>query len=291
MDALTYAGLWQFSEMFAAHHDAYVRDSRYHVDEPITPELLYDAYVNHYAVSGYTARLKDDVMVTRLGAIDFDHADPAQIGQVRDTLKKVGIPYLVSQSSRGDHLWIHVKEGEVPAAVVRGALTHAIRLTDPALLKTCEVFPKMSTAPFGVGALRFPLMTHPKAKVSFPCYDMDNHELRKLVDIVVAMDYTPLSALANLASQAPIEYPRGLGEYRRRTNIEPGSVVSLLAEMGVTATLGHSCRCPFHEDKKASLSVAADDERVWCKSPECPAYNGGRGVGTLGLAKMVRERK
>ncbi len=289
MDPLTYVGLWQLADQFCAHYDAYVKDSRAHIDGEVTPELLERAYVEKWAVSGYTARLDGDQMVTHVGAIDFDHADAHEILAVRETLTKLGIPHLVSMSRRGDHVWVTAhKEG--PAKEMRKALEHAIRLTDAAILPKCEVFPKESTAQWGVGALRLPLMTHPKTGVRYPVIDKDGNHLTKLLDVVLAVEYVEWDVLHKLAADAPVEYPRNLGEYRQRRNYtEVGSAVSLLDKMGVQAVPGRSCRCPFHEDRKASLSVAADDERVWCKSPECVAYNGGRGVGTLALAKMVQR--
>lgn len=288
MDNLTYVGLWQLADLFCAHYDAYVKDSRAHIAEPITPELLERAYIEKWAVSGYTARLDGDQMVTHVGAIDFDHADPAQYEAVRDTLTKLGIPTLESMSNRGVHLWVCATT-DGPAKIMRKALEQAIRLTDKDILTTCEVFPKNSTAPFGVGALRLPLMTHPKTGERHPCYDMDGKRLTKLIDVVTAVKYVDWPVLRALAADAPVEYPRNLGEYRQRKEYgDVGSAVALLDQKGVQAVPGRSCRCPFHEDKKASLSVAHDDQRVWCKSPECIAYNGGRGVGTLALAKMVQ---
>jgi len=65
--------------------------------------------------------------------------------------------------------------------------------------------------------------------------------------------------------------------------------VALLSSMGIPRVrVGGNVRCPFHDDRHASLSISQDDQRVWCKSPTCPAYNGGRGLGSLALAKMRR---
>jgi len=289
MDALTYAGLWQLADLFCATYDAYVKDSRAHIPQPITPELLEQAYRERWAVSGYTARLDGDKMVTHIGAIDFDHADPAQYEAVRDTLTGLGIPTIEAMSNRGVHLWVTARE-EGPASIMHKALEQAIRLTDKDILDTCEVFPKTSTSPWGVGALRLPLMTHPKTHERFPVIDMDGNHLTKLIDVCLAVQYTEWSVLRSLAADAPVEYPRDLGVYRQRKDYgDTGSAVQLLDALGVQAVPGRSCRCPFHEDRKASLSVAQDDQRVWCKSPECEAYNGGRGVGTLALAKMVQR--
>lgn len=295
MDALTYAGLWALSDHFCINLDAHVRDSRYHVNEPVTPELLYDAYAKGFSISGYTAKPDvNNMMVTHVGAIDFDHTPDGAAQAVRETLIKLDIPTLMVESRRGHHLWAFVqgdKGHDVSARIVRRALTEAVRLTDPELLKGCEVFPKDSGAAFGVGALRLPLMKHPKDGKRYPAYDMDGKRLTKLIEVVEAIIYADYEDVFVLAEKAPLEYPRQLGDYRKPTyNASAGSAVSMLADLGVLdVTPGRSCRCPFHEDAHASLSVAKDDQRIWCKAPECVAHNGGRGVGTLALAKMVRE--
>jgi hypothetical protein len=300
LDALAEIGLQLFIDLFCARTDAYVRDSRAHIPEPLTVDLLVDAYTNKYAVSGYTA----NGGLTHVGALDFDHCDPAQIMAVRDTMKRVGVPTLLSESRRGDHLWVFVgpgdgkrgsiEYGDVPATMVHKALEQCVRLTDPDLLTDLDIFPKHTSSPFGVGALRLPLMTHPKSHERYPCYDMEGTRLTKIVDLVTAANglTTPWAVIAKLAKDAPVEYPRGLGEYRRSISRTPGSPASaLLQSIGATnAQPGRSVRCPFHEDSHASMSIADDDERVWCKAPECVAYNGGRGVGSLALAKMIEKR-
>jgi hypothetical protein len=288
MDAVTAVGLWQVADLFCVNDAAYVKDSGVHINEPVTVELLIDAYTKGYSVSGYTA---DKDLNTYVGAIDFDKADMADIKAVRETMTKTGIPTLLAHSRRGAHLWVHVGGGKtLPAGVMNRALEQVIRLTNNSLLGKCEVFPKKSSSPYGVGALRLPLMTHPKTKVRYPCEDMDGNRLTKLIEVVSTIQYTPVHILKALAEQGPVEYPRGLGEYRKPTTIKnAGSAVDLLMGMGVQATPGHNARCPFHEDRHASMSVAEDDQRVWCKSPECIAYNGGRGLGTLALARMVKK--
>jgi hypothetical protein len=303
MDAVTEVGLTVFTDLFCARTDAYVYDSRAHIGEPLTPNVLAQAIIDKHAVSGYTARLTDDGRcLTHVGAIDFDHTPDGTPDKVRSTMTALGLPSLLCHSRRGAHLWVvagvgdgtHGSEehGDIPASSMRKALTHAIRLTDAELLHGVEVFPKESASPWGVGALRLPLMTHPKTGMRYPCVDMDGNRLTKLVDIVQSMKFAEWSVIQKLANDAPVEYPRHLGEYRKQVDRrDVPKAVTLLAALGVEAQPGRSCRCPFHDDKKASLSVADDEERIWCKAPECPAYNGGRGIGTLALARMIQTRK
>jgi hypothetical protein len=290
MDPSTYVGLWAYADLFSAHAEAYVRDSRRHVNDQITPELVVAAFTEKWSISGYTARLDGESMVTHIGAIDFDHADHDEIEAVRGTLFDIHIPTLLAETRRGAHLWVTTTV-EGPADQMRRALEHAIRLTDANILAKCEVFPKHSNSRFGGGALRMPLMTHPKTGERYPVYDMRANRITKIKEIVEAVEYTKWGVLRQFSAEAPIEYPTGLGQYRRVIDHgDTGSAVEMLNTLGVQATAGRGCRCPFHDDAHASLSVAQDDQRVWCKSPECVAHNGGRGVGTLALARMVRER-
>jgi 5S rRNA maturation endonuclease (ribonuclease M5) len=46
----------------------------------------------------------------------------------------------------------------------------------------------------------------------------------------------------------------------------------------VDPTPGRTVRCPAHDDRSPSLSIAADDKRVWCHSPSC-LLNGQEGQG------------
>jgi TOTE conflict system, Archaeo-Eukaryotic Primase domain len=290
MDPSTYVGLWAYADLFSAHTEAYVRDSRRHVNDQITPELVVAAFTEKWSISGYTARLDGERMVTHIGAIDFDKALHDEIEAVRGTLFQINVPTLLAESRRGAHLWV-VTQTEGPADQMRRALEHAIRLTDSNILAKSEVFPKHSNSKFGGGALRMPLMTHPKNGQRYPVFDMQANRLTKIKAVVEAAQFTEWSVLRRFSAEEPIEYPTGLGQYRRVIDRgDTGSAVEMLNVLGVQAVIGKGCRCPFHDDQHNSLSVAQDDQRVWCKAPECVAYNGGRGVGTLALARMVRER-
>jgi len=132
-------------------------------------------------------------------------------------------------------------------------------------------------------------MSHPKTKTRYPVFDQYGNRITKLVDLVSAVEYVPWRKVLQLSEAAPVEYPRNLGQYRRVTGaIGPGAV-GLLSTLGVDAVAGRNVRCPFHDDRHASMKVAPDDQRVWCKAPECVAYNGGRGLGTIALSRLLER--
>lgn len=66
------------------------------------------------------------------------------------------------------------------------------------------------------------------------------------------------------------------------------TVTTVLArQYGLDAVPGRTVRCPVHEDRHASLSVMADDRRVFCHSPGCTLNDGGRGADAWALAALA----
>lgn len=298
---------------FAARHDAYVQDSRWHRNEELTPEVAYAAFgAQPYSVSGYMARWvevgnhekplePERHCLTHVGAVDFDMQDGMEHARkMRANLAADwGIPSMVVGSRRGAHLWVtsHYKGGMLPANIMRGALAAMVEQMqlDPA---KAEVFPKKSESDWGVGALRMPLMRHPKTGVRYSAYDPADREVNRLSDVVGVMadlmNETTLDALYALSKTRAVStpYPVPQGPYRRPSTAagDAPTISQLLGQhYGVQANPGHSVRCPFHSDKKASLQVAQDDERCWCKSPTCEMYNDGRGYGSLELARYLER--
>lgn len=304
MNAVAYAVLDLYAGNFAARHDGYVLDSRAHRNEPITPAVLDWAFTSGHSISGYLARVEDGAVTTTVGAIDLDEGSMEDGARVRALLKEHSIPSLVVESRRGCHIWtFHHGDGThgstpyqpVPAHVVRACLVNAAKLVDLDGPKV-EVFPRASVSPWGVGALRMPLMPHPKAGGHrFPAYDMDGAKVEKVVDLINAIadmtaPYQRVHALSGVDA-AEVPYPSDLGDYRRqpRDLSDAPDVVELLARVGVLAEGKRAVRCPWHDDSHASLSIAPDRERVWCKSPACPVHNGGRGMGSLALRAMIEK--
>jgi len=56
----------------------------------------------------------------------------------------------------------------------------------------------------------------------------------------------------------------------------------------VNAAPGRSVRCPAHDDRSPSLSIARDDRRAWCHAPSCQFYGpNGRGVDAWDLTQLA----
>lgn len=55
----------------------------------------------------------------------------------------------------------------------------------------------------------------------------------------------------------------------------------------VNAAPGRNVRCPAHEDRSPSLSIARDDGRVWCHAPGCLLANDGRGRDAWDLERLA----
>lgn len=292
---------------FAARHDAYVKNSRVHLNEALTPEVAYAAFGRGgYSVSGYMARWVEDdegerFCLTHVGAVDFDMQDGMDLARRmrRNLADDWSIPSLLVGSRRGAHLWVtsHHKGGMLPANIMRGALSAMVEQMDLDPTKA-EVFPKQSESDWGVGALRMPLMTHPKSGVRYSAYDPADAEVNRLSDVVGVMadlmNATTLDDLYRLAKTRVVTtpYPAPKGPYRRPSTAtgDAPTVTDLLNDhFGVQATPGRSVRCPYHSDKHASLQIAKDDERCWCKSPTCQLFNDGRGYGSLELGRLLER--
>jgi len=296
-----------FIGTFSARADEYVMNSREHIHSALTPESLRWHWAQGNAVSGYTALTEGEATVpmTNVGAIDLDEGTWEEAVPITELLADHHIPSLLVPSRRGAHIWtFHTGNGEqgsenfglVPARVVRAALTMAVELSGWAHPKEkAEVFPRKGTSPWSCGALRFPLMKHPKdGQVRLPMTEggVRLNSITEVVEATASMTapYSAVYALSGL-DMAEVPYPSGLGPWRlsgRRVEDVPGAV-SLLQSIGVEAVAGRACLCPFHEDSHKSLSVAADDLRVFCKQPSCDLFNDGRGLGSIQLERYMRE--
>ena len=291
---------------FAARRDVFVVDSRLTVRESLDVQLCARAAKLGHSISGYLAAPFEDQpgMWTTMGAIDVD-TDVDDALAIRHTLEQHSIPTLMALSRRGAHLWMWtVGDGiggterymPVPAPKVRQALEAAVVLTiaDKEKQAHIEVFPKVARQPLGVGTLRMPLFKHPKTGLTYPVVGMDGHETADRLAAYRAIPAdSPYEAVRRLAVavRRPVRYPVRMGTQTAPAAVVEGpGVTALLSAMGVPTPLpGKSVRCPFHEDRHASLSIADDDQRVFCKAPACPIHNGGRGLGSLALAKLVKR--
>ena len=282
-----------YTLQFSARQDAYVRDSRAHINEPLTPSLVETAFREGFSLSGYMS-VKPGVGesdMTHVGAIDFDMDDGLDLArETRTFLAAHQVGSLLVGSRRGAHLWVTCDP--VKGSLMRRALKGAIGLLglDP---EKAEVFPKQTGSQWGVGALRMPLMRHPKSGVRYPAYGPRDEVIERIGDCLMAFPQTSVDDLRALAgpgdSLTPIAASTALYRLPRASKGDEPRASTLLASIGLTASPGRTVKCPFHDDRHASLSVAADDMRVWCKQGLCPLYNDGRGVGTLVLEALIRK--
>lgn len=310
--------LWElWIAQFAATREAFVVDSRHTItSEPLTRDICARAEKLGNSISGYLAtRWEDGSWRTTMGAIDVDtDLDDAQA--IRDFLTAHGVRTLLALSRRGAHLWVwtsgdgtHESERYMPvlAVRVRKALQQAVDLTitDREARAHIEVFPKRGSAsPYSVGALRMPLFRHPKTGIVYPVVDEAGHETTSRIvayNWTIPLD-TPYDALYALtppkgvsttvyAKELVYEAPEPRSVALRRPLPDGPGCCALLLRLGVpNPQPGRTVRCPFHEERHASLSILADDLRVICKAPACPAHNDGRGIGSLALAKLVNGR-
>lgn len=297
-----------FLNQFAARTDGYVKDSGVHITGELTPNVVAEAFSLGHSISGYMARRdREGVVRTHIGAIDFDSGQPMDTLETQKTLMGHGIKTLRVQSRRGFHLWVfadahqegvvgeHTVWTQLPAEVMSRALNHALRLTVPELHASgkAEVFPKMTNGDWPGGTLRMPMMTHPKTGERYPVYDDEGEPIPTLTDLMtyVAGLTTPASAFQRLGQMAPVTYPKALTDHAApRAEYDGPSISQLLFTMGIDALPGRATHCPFHPDKRKSLSIAKDDQRAWCKAPACPIYNDDRGVGSMQLRQMLEAR-
>jgi len=302
MDAATHVLLDLYAGQFAARHDGFVQDSGVHVNENLTPEVVASAFRHGRSISGYMANAEQR---THIGAIDFDEGTEADVDAVKATLESHGIHPLKVGSRRGFHLWVFINGytkdstgtlfGTMPATTVSRALNHALRLTVPELHKSgkAEVFPKPTNGHWPGGTLRMPMMRHPKTGIVYPVYDNEGGTIPNLMALMtyVAGLTTDHGAVNLFAGKAPVDYPKGLTDHAMpRVDDDGPTCTATLARLGVLAQPGKATHCPFHDDKRKSLSVALDDTRVWCKAPHCEAYNDGNGLGSIQLRQKVEAR-
>lgn len=286
-----------YAATFAARTDAYTRWSGDHwqaIREELTPGVVIRAFQEKRPISGYTVGADN---LTHVAALDFDLEDGEALAfKVARVMWANGAPAFVELSRRGAHVW-SVLDHRLPALVVRRALRAFLQFAQ------IEYDPKIELRPGsdrlsedGLGfALRMPTMHHPATEKRYPICDPESGASigNSLAEILLGFDMAPAGAFSLAAEQyQPVVDPHSIpSAYRRpRARNEDGpTVVEVLTELGINARLGRAVKCPFHDDRHPSLSIARDEQRVFCKSPTCEAHNAGRGLGSNQLATLVRR--
>lgn len=286
---------------YAGRTDLYVENAAEVRREPLTPDVVRAALKHNYAISAFTASpfTSETGMRTHVGAIDFDTENGHdQAITVQRLLDRHNIPSLLVGSRRGAHLWVSLLN-YTHAATMHRALTAAVALSagqDAAQDPKVEVFPKRGEA-LAVGALRLPGMPHQRTQQVYPIYDYPGGgsviEQPTFADLLAHHPLGMAEAIEQLAGRLPMPavYPKAMPSfytYAGRTHDRSGDpkASAVLEGWGLQARPGSTVRCPMHDDKRRSLTIYRDDERVYCGAPYCVLNNSGHGVGSIALAKM-----
>lgn len=280
---------------FAARDDLYVANGAGVVREPLTPNVIREAASHNYPVSAYLGREDGG---THVGAIDFDRDDGEQLGtQVIALLEQHEIPSTMWRSRRGAHLWVTSVDWGVTVGTMHRMLKAALALAcgqevadDPKV----EVFPKRGEG-LAVGALRIPGLPHHKTQQVYPMWastegEWDDPSIRQVIEYHTLTTNTAIERLAGKAPQRA-SYPKAVGGFygykeSRDWGPTPSASEVLMAMGAEGAKPGGTVKCPRHEDRRRSLTIFRDDERVYCGAPHCVLNGQGHGVGSVQLAKM-----
>ena len=269
---------------FAARSDVYTEWFEDHWvcrHEMLRPEKVAAAFAGGPSLSGFPI---DGEGNTHVAAIDFDSDDGMELGRrLREAMAARGATAYLEPSRRGCHLWVLLDE-KLPAKAVRRALRGFLAEAGIEESPKIELRPAYDDPKFS-GTLRFPTMPHPKTGVRYPMLGPDDQPLPgKLSGLLLAIEWTPAAVFEDAAMRyvpplkdLPPDYspPKVI-----RPDAEVESVSAVIHELtGARAMPGRSIACPFHDDRTPSLSIADDDERCFCKSPRCWAWNDGRGRG------------
>lgn len=284
-----------YAALFTARRDdfvAFVGTMWSRVGRPLTADAVLRGLAGTGpSLSGYFLTPQS---TGHVAAIDFDSDDGLALARrCRGALAKRGAPSWVEASRRGAHLWI-VSEEAHTGLVLRRMLRAVLRDAE------IEETPKVELRPAqdeirvdGYGSpLRMPTMPNPKTGLRYPMLDEHDKPLPRAIDaMVLAIDLAPAWIVESLAMSFRID-PKNLpADYRPPRCIRPDddeSASEILRSLwGMPEPKpGRANRCPAHDDKMPSLSIAPDDKRVWCHSPSCILSNDGRGRGTAELRKL-----
>jgi hypothetical protein len=146
--------------------------------------------------------------------------------------------------------------------------------------------------------IRMPTMPHQKTGKRYVLVSGDGEKLSgKLVEMMAAVELSPAQVILDLSARSPVPNlgtpPLSLRQpWGAPAQIESACQI-LISVWGTDPSKtipGRAICCPAHDDHNPSLSIARDDERVFCKSGACDLYNDGRGRGTHELRAIAAER-
>ncbi len=265
---------------FYVHHDGW----NYPTRRPLTPADV----VSGLDGTGPTVSilfLRDD-NTAKVVAVDADGDDGwVTVHAIALVLLSHGIPCAIERSRRGGHLWLAVDK-PLPAVVIRHAVLVAIAEAghNPTDAKI-EVRPASDTlqSPYGGGQLRGPMMPHRETGETWPLLDPSTLEPLG-ADWCEAVGRFPVAdpdAITRLASawQPPTD-AKPASQSTRKPYAGQSKVAAYNAAMsiwdvlnlyfpGVLRGQSRQARCPFHDDRHASLSIYAGGTKVKCHADGC----------------------
>jgi hypothetical protein len=264
---------------------------------PLTPAVAWDAMRARGTVGAYHPGADG---TTNVGVVDLDRDDGGTIAAcIAALVAPAGICAYIEPSREGRaHLWV---PGPVlPQRVWTLALLAAVnaagyQATNPTDLHRRHGIELRPDGTAGYGrAMRLPGMTHPKDGKRYPLLAPDGGSMgRTMREWLLAIEPASADAIVGLAEQHRQPEPEPIRRERsaaRQTFERDTDVITILAALGIpNAQPGRTIRCPLHDDRRASMSIARDGRRVWCHSAGCPAHGEqGRGLGPADLALAVR---
>jgi hypothetical protein len=291
------AAATRYLQLFAGRIDArqQISPDRGHyvtLRRPLTPAVVVAAMTAKLAVGLFFLPPSN---ATHVAAIDVDLSGGwSAVEAILSSLAAAGIVAYGESSARGGHVWISIDD-VLPAATIRRALRAAVELAghdpDDPHIEYRPAQDRLGRAD-GLGfALRGPTFPHPETGIAGRLVDVAGHTLHtalpEMVNEVQRTKATNIVSLARLMTSAAPRPPitsrpsppssdrtLAIREFNATTTV----MDVLAASWSLFATPGRSIRCPAHDDRSPSLSVAPDGRRLWCHSTSC-ALNGRNGQG------------
>ena len=290
-----------YAATFAGRLDAYSvwnGESWQAIRRPLTADVVLEAFGTGIPISGYV--LTPEAR-THIACLDIDLEDGLSLGKrFGRHLDKLGGLGYIEHSARGCHVWIAI-DRQLPAIVVRRALKALIEESGLPDDRKIELRPTSDrlNGPESLGScIRMPTMPHPRLRKRFRLTSTQGEVLPgKLIEMMLEIDSCPASVIVSASERAPAPALTSAPNDLRYPHGNPSgneSVSEILRNLwGVqNARPGITVKCPAHDDMRPSLSIAKDDQRVWCMSHSCllSGEGGDQGLGAYQLTQLAPKR-
>jgi len=298
-------GLEQAAEVYAAtfagRRDAYSFWNGEHwqaVRKPLTSKVVLDAFLSGVPISAYVLTSKS---TTHIAALDIDRDDGYELGlRFGEKLSGLGGIGYIERSARGCHFWILIDQ-QLPAVLVRRALralVHEAGLPDDKKIELRPGSDRLNDEDSLGHCIRMPTMPHQRTHKRYRLIATTGEILPgKLTEMMLEIESCPSAIIRDAAERAPLPPLTNSPKDLRFPHGDPpasDSVSDILRDLwGVpNARPGIAVKCPAHDDRHPSLSIAKDDQRVWCKSGSCilSGSGGEQGLGAYQLTQLAPKR-